>query len=289
MALSRVRGHLRLVVGGTAAGAAAVVLLTVMLGPIADRATPHDKDRAAAVNATRQILLATAAGAAALVGLAFTGRTYYLSRRGQFTERYTRAIMQLASEKLTERLGGVYALEHLMRESSREHETVVEVLAAFVRESAPIRHGTDTELEASSPLRPTTDVQAALTVLARRPVRLEPHRLDLADTDLRGANLRWADLRRARLSGAWLQGARLSGAQLQGARLGGAQLQGARLDWARLYGANLDGAQLQGADLDGAQLDQGVGVVGGDTIQQTPPVKTDQDRAAARPSVGDQR
>jgi hypothetical protein len=48
---------------------------------------------------------------AALVGLILTGRTYLLSRRGQLTDRYTKAVTQLAADKLTERLGGIYALE----------------------------------------------------------------------------------------------------------------------------------------------------------------------------------
>jgi hypothetical protein len=51
---------------------------------------------------------------------------------------------QLASENLTERLGGIYALEHLMLESERDHQTVVDVLAAFVRARAPISESTAT-------------------------------------------------------------------------------------------------------------------------------------------------
>jgi hypothetical protein len=60
------------VVGGVVAVTAALAGLAVLLGPVADRSTPQDRDRAAAVNATRQILLASAAGLAALIGLGFT-------------------------------------------------------------------------------------------------------------------------------------------------------------------------------------------------------------------------
>jgi uncharacterized protein YjbI with pentapeptide repeats len=213
------------------------------------------KDRVAAVNSARQIALAAAAGTAALVGLGFTARTYYLSRRGQLTDRYTRAITQLASDKLTERLGGIYALEHLMAESPRDHNTVVEVLAAFVRDSAL---ATNTELppldqEDPGP-RPTTDVQAALTVLARRPVRPEPNRLNLSRTDLRGADLLQARLPRADLRGTQLQGADLGNAQLPRADLRGAHLAGAGLRRAQLTAADLRGAHLQGAKLAEAQL-----------------------------------
>jgi hypothetical protein len=73
------------------------------------------------VNATRQSVLAVAAGLAALIALAFTTRGFWPSRV-QFTDRYTKAIGQLAADGITgKRLGGIYALEHLMSESVRDH------------------------------------------------------------------------------------------------------------------------------------------------------------------------
>ena len=66
----------------------------------------HGKDRADALNAVRQTVLAGFAGASVLLGLRCTARTYQLSRRGKVTERFSRAVGQLASERLEERLGG---------------------------------------------------------------------------------------------------------------------------------------------------------------------------------------
>jgi hypothetical protein len=62
-----------------------------------------------------------------------------LTRQGQITERFTRAIDQLGSEKLEIRLGGIYALERIDKESPERayHSTVMEVLTAYVRENAP--------------------------------------------------------------------------------------------------------------------------------------------------------
>lgn len=236
--------------------------LILLLGPIAKWATLGanqlaGKDKSDAVNTTRQILLAAAGGTAVLIGLGFTARTYYLSKRGQFTDRYTKAIAQLASEKLTERLGGIYALEHLMRESASDHATVVAVLAAFVRERAPAdpAHVDPAALAAQQPgPRPETDVQAALTVLARRPERPEPDHLDLSSTDLRGADLRWARLEGARLGQTWFHYANLSGAHLKSAFLRGAQFQHAWLVGAELEDVDLIDAQLEQANMGGAQL-----------------------------------
>ncbi|WP_433288387.1 pentapeptide repeat-containing protein [Micromonospora sp. CA-244673] len=247
-------------------------LLILILGPVAWWATPakhlQGKDKADVRNATRQTLLAAVGGLVVLTGAAFTARTFYLSRRGQFTDRYMKAIGQLASDKLTERLGGIYALEHLMAESDRDHNTVVEVLAAFVRErtrpasapsatTGPIGAEHAMSVHTAGLLVQPTDVQAALTVLGRRPHRPESNSVDLARTDLRGADLAAANLQRAELTAANLQGAVLSAANLQGADLVEANLQRADLVEANLQGADLTAANLQRADLEHADLQGG--------------------------------
>ena len=55
-------------------------------------------DRAAAVNAIRSTLLQGLAGLAVLVGVFFTWRQLQVSRQGQVTDRYTRAIEQLGQD-----------------------------------------------------------------------------------------------------------------------------------------------------------------------------------------------
>src|ERR1035441_3413443 len=89
----------------------------------------------------RTQLLTLGAGVFAAGALVYTTRNFTLSRRtyqlteqGQVTDRYTRAIEQLGSDKLDVRIGGIYALERIARDSARDHPTVMEVLAAFIRE-----------------------------------------------------------------------------------------------------------------------------------------------------------
>ncbi|WP_170191930.1 pentapeptide repeat-containing protein [Saccharothrix syringae] len=262
-------------------------VLVLLLGPVAWWATASvgelkGKEKADAVNSTRQVLLAAAGGAAALVGIGFTARTYYLSRRGQLTDRYGKAVAQLASDKLTERVGGVYALEHLMVESERDHVTVVEVLAAFIRERTTTgetgmheeRHNCRHDGSKPAFRSLATDVQVALTVLGRRPRRPERNPVDLRTADLCGADLSglrldhanlWGaklkytvahevDLRHANLSFAELVDTRLGRARLRGAHLGRAVLDHATLDHADLREAELGGAGLRNCDLTGADL-----------------------------------
>ena len=52
-------------------------------------------------------------------------------------EAFTRAISHLGDEKLEIRIGGIYALERIARDSKKDHWTIMEILTAFVRQHAP--------------------------------------------------------------------------------------------------------------------------------------------------------
>ena len=114
------------------------------------------------------------------------------------------------------RLGSVYALERIARDSRKDHATVMEVLAAFVRERSREEWLT-VEPESEVPYRTTRpDVQAAVTVIGRN----GPH----STIDLRRAVLPWANLGGAHLRGAYLDKANLDHANLTGADLRGASV-----------------------------------------------------------------
>jgi hypothetical protein len=242
------------------------ILVWWLVPPLLYRHTGADAAaRLKAITDTRTALLAGLIGVGALLTFWLNSRVYRITARtlevteqGHITERYTKAIEQLGSDKLDVRLGGIYALERLAQDSpQRDHPTVVEVLGAFVREGSR-RHGipppkqdmVDEAAEnpdAGAPgtdakPRPGTDLQAALSMLGRL-----PQQPNLSRGDLTGAQVAGAQLGGANLSGAQLGGANLSGAELGGANLSGARLSGADLPGARLSGANLQGARLGGA------------------------------------------
>jgi uncharacterized protein YjbI with pentapeptide repeats len=205
--------------------------------------------------------------------------TIRITNEGQITDRFTKAIDQLGSPQLELRLGGIYALERIARDSEKDHRPIMEVLTTFVRVHAPIEktsdqpsnpHGTNppSSRKPNSPgaepaAAPSPDVQAILTVIGRRDLSFEKGRNDwlvLTRTNLVGAYLEVADLDGAHLEGAELrsanlEGAHLNGAYLEGADLSGADLSGAQLNNADLTGANLSGAQLPSSDLGRAVLD----------------------------------
>jgi uncharacterized protein YjbI with pentapeptide repeats len=198
---------------------------------------------------------------------ALTLRAVELSEQGQVADRYTRAIEQLGSEKLDVRLGAIYALERVAHDSHRDHPTIMEVLAAFIREHSREQWPPTADEAPGRGARP--DIQAAVTVIGRRnPTHDRAHvdlfAANLAGTDLDRADLTGANLRRADLTGATLIDTVLTGALLVdtvlteavlvGADLTGAFLWPAYLTGAALIGTNFTGANLRSADLTGATL-----------------------------------
>ena len=256
---------IRWLAGGTAAVVLAVAVAWFLFVPAADWLARHDVGSAkgpllqTARDAARGRLLTLAAGLFAAGALLFTARNFTLSRRtfelteqGQVTDRYTKAIEQLGSDKMDVRIGGIYALERVASDSPRDHPSVMEVLAAIVREHSherwPPSDAGGREQERST--RP--DVQAALTVIGRRDAKRDIRRIDLTGATLFGADFAGAHLTGANLTGANLSNANftvanLTHADLPNAALGGADLTGANLGGADLFGANLTGADLTGA------------------------------------------
>ena len=229
------------------------------------RGTVHET----ALDNARGRLLTLAAGVLAAAALVFTAlnfnllrrtsdktdqwqrRTYELAEQGLVTDRYTKAIEQLGSDKLDVRIGGIYALERIARDSARDHPTVMEVVAAFIREHSVEEWPPDGTTRKRS-MRP--DIQAAMRVIKRRDAGADSGPIDLGRANLTEARLQFANLGNSDLSGANLTGADLSAANLSGAHLNGADLTGADLTLAILTGADLIGANLSGATLSVADL-----------------------------------
>ncbi len=116
---------IRRLVGGIAIVVLALTIAWVLFVPTADWLAHHDVGSAkgslheTARDAARGRLLTFGAGLFAAGALVFTARNFTLSREGQVTDRYTKAIEQLGSEKLDARIGGIYALERFARDSAK--------------------------------------------------------------------------------------------------------------------------------------------------------------------------
>ncbi|MEV5823023.1 pentapeptide repeat-containing protein [Micromonospora haikouensis] len=223
------------------------------MGPI--DVTPDPWQRLVAIGSILSVLFVA-------VGLYLTNKA---NREQQITDRFTKTVEQLGQtgpEKVDVRLGAIYALERIMRDSANDQPAVVGILAAFIRTHSPA--------PPRSPMAtPAVDIQTAVIVLGRRDItrdyaaneqRRWPSGPDLSNTNLisvnlpPGANLTDTNLANAHLSGAHLANAHLSGVNLANAHLSGANLFGANLIGATLTDATLTGADLQHTELGGAEL-----------------------------------
>ncbi|OLF04426.1 hypothetical protein BU204_37730 [Actinophytocola xanthii] len=208
---------------------------------------------------TSLITAATAIGALVFTALSLqdSREQLGLAAQGQFTDRYSRAVEQLGQqgpEGLQIRLGGIYALERLARDSPRDQPTIIEVLTSFIRTNTPAQPR-EIRRCPPGPAAPAPDIQAAITVLGRRDARHDGGaRLFLRSTCLSGADLRGAELSGADLSGADLTNVSLVGAKLADAGLARADLKDAYLADANLTNASLTYANLTSAGLARADL-----------------------------------
>jgi hypothetical protein len=264
-----------------------------LVPPLLYRHTGAQPDaRLKAITDTRTALLAGLVGVGAVLTFWQSSRTHRLTKQGQITDRYAKAVDQLGSGTLDVRLGGIYALERITHDSPEDQATIVEVLSAFVRvhssslyrlrkheaERGPTGWKTRvSSLEGAESLQDEIrlfedeqdradkhvliyplpeDVQAAVTVLGRIPQRRGVARqADLAKTYLREVKLTLAHPEEdAHLEGTNFEGAHLEGAVASNAHLEGANLKGAHLQGAHLEGAHLEGAHLEGAELGAADL-----------------------------------
>jgi Pentapeptide repeats (8 copies) len=184
-------------------------------------------------------------------------RTVKATEEKNITERYSKAVEQLGDkEKLEVRLGGIYDLERIAKDSKKDYWRTINVLIDFIRgKTSYIKHNSDYSIP--------PDVQAALKVIK------QPHYLrGLRDgeIDLRGSYLKKADLKNAFLNKAYfikvnfveanLQKARLFKANLSEANLCKADMTDAYLIKANFYKTILTQANLKNANLKKANLEQ---------------------------------
>lgn len=181
-----------------------------------------------------------------------TGEEVRISEQGQITTRFNAAIGNLGSGSMDVRLGGIYALERIMKDSQPDQNTVVSVLTAYIRQHAPVQHN-------SSKPEISADIAAAMNVLVRRHPQHDEITIDLRNTRLRGwtpslPNRSVIALREAILSGADLHEAKIARADLRGAQLDRTDLSGADMTRANLSNSVISQAQLRDTDFTGANL-----------------------------------
>ncbi|WP_334694231.1 pentapeptide repeat-containing protein [Nostoc sp.] len=169
-------------------------------------------------------------------------------------QRLRIAIEQLGNNTIETNLAVINDLEQIAQNHPQYHWIIMDILTTFVRENT--LYMSQKEVKSNLRAKVRVDIQAALTVIARRDVNKDPEneQLNLSHTDIRGANLNGANLKQTNLYQANLAGANLREANLAGAILSAANLEGANLYLANLQGTILSAANLERANLSGANL-----------------------------------
>ncbi|MEV6179985.1 hypothetical protein [Streptomyces sp. NPDC052015] len=140
---ARRRQHARQVGLRTLTALAALALLVglpwlVWQGPYLLDATYIDEAEigegtgsAALVTGMRTAIVACVAAIGAAAALVYTVRNYRLSRRGQVTERFTKALERLGSDARYVRIGGILALEQIVQDAPEQATHAAQVLVTW--------------------------------------------------------------------------------------------------------------------------------------------------------------
>ena len=219
-------------------------------------------------NDYRELLLKFLGGIILLYGLYLTYRrikalenNVLISTEGQITERFSKAIEHLGNEKLEIRLGGIYALERIARDSLKDHFSIMEILTTFVRENAKLKDKEKLRPSKSktqkeqideildfTTVKPEVDIEAILTVIGRRnwikEEKNEDFKLYLGVTDLEGANLAKGNYENTMF---WQSNLRKS--NLNEANFSDSILMRANLEGSFVYNTNFSNCNFRSANL----------------------------------------
>jgi hypothetical protein len=232
---------------------AALILVPVVLGSalsvalllaLVDAPTPRDQIELIKTG------LAVGAGTGGAVALVLAGRRQWSTERAnrvmeqsavdarydagerRITDLYSKAADQLGSEKAAVRLAGLYSLERLAQNNSALHQTIVNLLCAYLR----MPYDEKSEPEGSEPEISEPEIEVRRTAQRILSTHLRPGQ-DLErprdtfwpgiDLDLTGATLHLFDLKNA-----WIRNGLFGGATF----VGQAWFDGARFDGRAIFG-----------------------------------------------------
>ncbi|HLP91773.1 MAG TPA: pentapeptide repeat-containing protein [Nostocaceae cyanobacterium] len=177
----------------------------------------------------------------------------------QITERYSKAVEMLGNkEEIYVRIGAIFALERIAKDSDKDYGQIIEILTAYITEKS---------LDKSEIGCLKLDIQSALKVIIRLRENYnldEEYIIDITKANLKYTNFKYANLvflnlkevnfSFANLEGANLQGVNLEKANFSFANLEGANLQNVNMKYADFSYTNLKGVDFQNANLEGVNL-----------------------------------
>jgi hypothetical protein len=90
-----------------------------------------------------------------------------ITQQRLMTERFAKATELLASRDRVTRIGAIFALERIAKDSPQDHWTIMELLSSYVEDKSP-------SVGINREEKTDTDVQSALKVIGRRNMQQDP-------------------------------------------------------------------------------------------------------------------
>jgi hypothetical protein len=188
--------------------------------------------------------------------LRVTQENFRVTQDKQATDNFIKALEMLGASSFVVRAGGIYTLERILKYSSDQKQSIIDILATYIRQNSLLL-SEDEKAKDVVFLGLRIDIQSALTVLSRRTqsnVNIEAIKVLLHNSNLRGAQLTAADFRSIYLHGVDLSNSVISGANFEGVILKKANLTGASLQNAIMREVDFEDTILLGTNLGGADL-----------------------------------
>jgi uncharacterized protein YjbI with pentapeptide repeats len=232
----------------------------------------RDRDRLKLVDDARKTLAQILGGLVVLVGLILTYYSYQLNvdkqdldRERQMTDRFSKAIEHLADEKQSIRLGGLFELERISKDSPKDFSSAMEVISSFIREKSPFQKTTydekkeneiiylnikyrkyqDLTEEEKNYVLPE-EIKLALKIIGRREIKSET---DHKVLNLRGININKADLSNLEFSDVDFSGSNLYGVNFRESKLLNANLSDSILYNCNFYKGKIFDSEITNSDL----------------------------------------
>ncbi len=189
------------------------------------------------------------------------------AEQGLISDRINKAVENLGKNEngtpvLEIRIGAIYALERIAKDSERDHVQIMEIFCTYIRTNSS---NNDKDI-ITKPLR--EDIKIILDIITRRHrweqgknrIQIEKNQgmnlnffnCYLKNTELQYANLSGANFYKANLEGAWLNGINLSRARLIDVKINDAILTDAKTTGACAWTGDFSGCET----LNQKQIDQ---------------------------------
>ncbi|MEB3193173.1 MAG: pentapeptide repeat-containing protein [Snowella sp.] len=258
------KNYLLIITGGFLFGLFLLMIFAVWKIPqiqVPNKLSTAERERITLEDKVRTTLIQAIGGSAIFITGCFALLNYQISQKKleldketsqknleladskQITERFSKAVEQLGEESITVRLGAIYSLERIAKDSKYDHWTIMEVLTAFIREKSNDDRKPDSKIP--------QDIQAALTVIGRRNTKsdIQNEMLYLDNIDFSGA-----ELRNANFSNIYFAKTKFNYANLYQVKFNNALLYSAEFKYAHLHKADFTDANLTNADLSNANF-----------------------------------